>query len=134
MPVNMDNNNQNSLEIDAENTNLSSRIHQNTTIVPNVSKNLNIKKANMVSSQTLRQPKKAAASAKQGEVKMTTITPHQTKIFGAVDKGGLVKNNKSYFKMPKLKTSVFAKQAGSPSMNRVSKIKLRPTTNTESVS
>tara|TARA_B110000285_G_scaffold79867_1_gene92206 strand:+ start:523 stop:747 length:225 start_codon:yes stop_codon:yes gene_type:complete len=74
---------------------------------------------------------------------MTTITTHQTKAFGAAEKGGFVKkkteqlislNNKSYFKMPKLKTSVFAKQAGSPSMNRLSKIKLRPTTNTESVS
>ena len=45
MPVNLEHNHA-TIDLASENPSLSFRIHQNTTIVPNVSKNLNIKKAN----------------------------------------------------------------------------------------
>ena len=90
--------------------------------------------------QTLNRPKKVELGKKQSDIKLTMNFGTQPKPFGVTEKGGLTKKkteqlpsvNTSFFKMPKLKTSVFSKQTASPANNRVSKIKLRPTPNPDS--
>ena len=70
MPVTSEQN-QNMIDLASENQNLSFRIHQNTTIVPNVSKNLNSNKSNVViPQQTLNRPKKVELTKKQSDTKL----------------------------------------------------------------